>query len=692
MFESRWDAGLDDAQLAAVTHGEGPLIVLAGAGTGKTRTLTSRVAHLLERGVAPERLLLLTFTRRAAEDMLARASVLCSDQQAARRVWGGTFHAVAHRLVAEHAAQLGLEQLSVIDPADAADLIDLLREEHGLTNDPDRKRRDTARLPRAATIADIYSRAVNTGRSARDVITASFPWCEPHADRIMLLLKDFVERKRARGLLDFDDLLLTWRALLAEPAIQERLVGRWDHVLVDEYQDVNQIQVDIVQQLRPTGIGLTVVGDDAQAVYGFRGASSGHLLSVARTYSDATIVRLERNFRSRQTLLDLANVIRPGNGLGDDADGRLMLQADRQGAAQKPRLVRCYDAGEEARLVADALLASVEDGQRLLDHAVLMRTGHHSDLLEVELTARRIPFMKFGGLKFLEAAHVKDFLAALRVTDNPRDEVAWYRLLRLHDGIGPARAGRLLPLLLGGAESDEAPADQDAWLNQIVAAAPAGARTGLDATLRRLTAARSEKSIPARVTACTSIVMPLVHRRYTDAPARIGDLERLAAGAEKSIDLAGFVAQVTLDPPASTGDYAKPPHLDEDYVTLSTVHSAKGLEWPHVHLIHAVDGAFPSDMALTDSLDDAGLAEEQRLFYVAITRARDELAVYTPLRMPHHRRARDDRHSYAPESRFLTPEALQTLEIVEAPRPQLPVSPAHALPRVAIPSLSNLFD
>jgi DNA helicase-2/ATP-dependent DNA helicase PcrA len=695
MFESRWDAGLDDAQLAAVTHGHGPLIVVAGAGTGKTRTLTSRVAHLLERGVAPERLLLLTFTRRAAEDMLARASVLCSDQQSARRVWGGTFHAVAHRLVAEHASQLGLSQVSVIDPADVADLIDLLRDDHGLTKDPDRKRADEGRLPRAATIADIYSRAVNTGRSAREIITTQYPWCDPHADRIMLLLKDFVDRKRARGLLDFDDLLLTWRALLAEPATQRQLVGRWDHVLVDEYQDVNQIQVDIVHQLRPTGRGLTVVGDDAQAVYGFRGASSGHLLSVADTFPDATIVRLERNFRSRQSLLDLANVIRPGNGPGEAAHGRLMLQADREGPARRPRLVRCYDAGEEARLIADALLAGAEDGQRLLDHAVLMRTGHHSDLLEVELTARRIPFVKFGGLKFLEAAHVKDFLATLRVTDNPRDEVAWYRLLRLHEGIGPARAGRLLPLLLGGdggEEVEDSAQDRDAWLNQVVAAAPAPSRTGLDATLRQLTAARAESSIPARVTACTSIVMPLVHRRYTDAPARVGDLERLAAGAERSVDLAGFVAQVTLDPPASTGDFAKPPHLDEDYVTLSTVHSAKGLEWPVVHLLHAVDGAFPSDMALGDFSDNSGLAEEQRLFYVAITRARDELSIYTPLRMPHHRRARDDRHSFAPESRFLTPEALQTMEIVETPRPQAPASPAASLPRVAIPSLSPLFD
>jgi DNA helicase-2/ATP-dependent DNA helicase PcrA len=266
MFDTRWDAGLDDAQLAAVTHGEEPLVILAGAGTGKTRTLTSRVAHLLERGTPPERILLLTFTRRAADDMLARASLLCADREGARRVWGGTFHAVAHRLVAEHAAQLGLNEVSVIDPGDAADLLDLLRDDHGLTNDTGTEQ---GRLPRASTLADIYSRSVNTGRPARDVIIADYPWCEPHTSQIMLLLKDFVARKRARGLMDFDDLLLAWRALLSQPVISERLVGRWDHVLVDEYQDVNQIQVDIVSGLRPDGRGLTVVGDDAQAVYGF---------------------------------------------------------------------------------------------------------------------------------------------------------------------------------------------------------------------------------------------------------------------------------------------------------------------------------------------------------------------------------------------------------------------------------------
>jgi DNA helicase-2/ATP-dependent DNA helicase PcrA len=683
VFETAWDAGLDDAQLAAVTHGDAPLVIVAGAGTGKTRTLTSRVAHLLERGIRPERLLLLTFTRRAAEDMLARAALLCADRDGARRVWGGTFHAVAHRLVAEHASQLGVTELSVIDPSDVIDLLDLLRDDHGLAADGERPGRESGRLPRAATLADIYSRSVNTGRPARDVITADYPWCKPHAEQILSLLKDFVARKRDRGLMDFDDLLLAWRALLAQPVIRERLVSRWDHVLVDEYQDVNQIQVDIVRELRSEGRGLTVVGDDAQAVYGFRGASSGHLLDLAGDYRDAVVIRLERNFRSRQPVLDVANVVRPSTS---DAD-RLRLHADRGGGGRRPRLVRCYDAGEEARLICESVLAAVEEGGRLRDHAVLMRTGHHSDLLEVELTARRIPFIKFGGLKFLEAAHVKDFLAGLRLVTNVRDEVAWFRLLRLHDGIGPARSRGLLAWLM---ETDTQKPD-GADLLELVALAPSRTRTRLDATLRCLLTARQPGSVADQVAACTQMVQPLIAARYADAAARAADVERLASAAGAAPDLGSFIAQVTLDPPASTGDYAKPPHLDEDYLTLSTVHSAKGLEWPSVHVISAVDGAFPSDMAL--STDD-GLDEEQRLFYVAVTRARDELAIYTPLRMPHHRRARDDRHSYAPASRFLTTEALATMEVVEAPRPQPASRPAvgESLPAATMPSLDALFS
>jgi DNA helicase II / ATP-dependent DNA helicase PcrA len=670
VFDTNWAEALDDAQLEAAMHGDGPLIIVAGAGTGKTRTLTSRVASLLERGVTPERVLLLTFTRRAAEEMRSRAATLCGAGDAARRIWGGTFHAVAHRLITEYADSLGLAEVTVLDPGDVVDLVELLRDEHGLTATS-----GAARVPRAATIADIYTRSVNTGRPARDVIVTDYPWTEPHTEAVLDVLKGYVARKRQRGLLDFDDLLLYWRALLAQPAIAERLRQRWDHVLVDEYQDVNRVQVDIVTGLRPGGRGLTVVGDDAQAIYAFRGASSDHLLDLHRTLPAATLVKLERNFRARQPLLDLANVVRPGDGAH-----RVTLHAHRAGGGRRPRVIRCHDAGEEARVIADAVLGALDDGVALREQAVLMRAAHHSDLLELELTARRIPYLKYGGLKFLEAAHVKDFLACLRLVANPHDEIAWFRLLRLHDAIGPARARNLLPLVLRD-DSDE---------NEVVAAAPAAARIRLDATMRGILAARANGSAAIVVERCVELLRPLVERRYPDSGVRLVDIDRLAGAAATSVDLAGFVAEVTLDPAASSSDYAKPPHLDEDFLTLSTVHSAKGLEWSRVHVMHAVDGSFPSDMALST---DEGLDEERRLFYVAVTRARDELAVYTPLRMPHHRRARDDRHSYAPASRFLTDDVLATAELVEIPRP-VPASNAAAagLPAVPAPALDALFD
>ena len=666
MFDASWDAGLDERQLDAATHGDGPLVVLAGAGTGKTRTLVARVAHLLDRGVDPDRVLLLTFTRRAADEMLSRAAAICRDRSSARRLWGGTFHAVAHRLVSAHAESLGLPPVpSVLDGSDARDLMDLLRQDRDLSG-------VRTRFPSAATLLDVYSRAVNTGRSARDVITVEFPWCDPHTDAILGLFRDYMGRKRERGLLDFDDLLLAWRTMLSDPMLGVALAGRWDHVLVDEYQDVNQIQVDIVRRLRPDGRGLTVVGDDAQAVYGFRGADSRHLLDVTTIHPHATVIRLERNFRSRQRLLQLANAVRPTTG-----DAGLTLYSDRTGGSPG-RLVRCHDAGAEARLVVDAVLAGAEDGQRLRDQAVLMRAGHHSDLLEIELTARRVPFVKFGGLNFLESAHVKDFVAALRLLDNRVDEIAWFRLLRMHPGIGPTHARTLLTLLMN--DSDTAAAD-------IVAAAPPRTRTALAATLTGIGQARQAAPILDRVATVVKLLHPLITNRYPNHEARLGDLDRLAGSAAAASTLASFAAELTLDPPASTSDFAGPPNLDDDYLVLSTVHSAKGLEWDSVHLIHAVDGAFPSDMALST---DTGLLEEQRLFYVALTRARNDLTIYTPLRMPHHRHARDDKHSFAPASRFLDDTALSAMEITEATPDRAAMQPLGAA-RVALPTLDELW-
>ncbi len=669
MFATGWDEGLDDEQLAVAMHGDAPLVVVAGAGTGKTRALTSRVASLLDRGVPPDRILLLTYTRRAASDMLARAARLVGVQREDSPT-GGTFHAIAYRHVAAYAEVLDLPKtFGVLDPAGAIDLMDLMRGEHDLTG-------TATRFPRSATLVDIYSRCINTERPLRDLVGSDYPWCEPHLDQIGGLFRDFTSRKRRSALVDFDDLLLYWRALLNEKEIGPHLADRFRFVLVDEYQDVNSLQVDIVRQLAPEGRGLTVVGDEAQAIYGFRGSDPRHLRRLVRSFPDATTVRLERNFRSRQSVLNVANAVRPA----DDGGDTIRLFSDR-GSGQKPTLVRCHDAPSEARAIVDGILEALERGVQLRRQAVLVRAGHHSDLIEVELSVRKVPYRKYGGLRFLEAAHVKDFVSAARLVDNPNDEVAWYRVLRLHRNIGPTRARALIDTI------QPSTADALSRWPEVVAAAPPSSRSDLSASLGRLLESRDQGTPVLRAEAVLAVVRPLVEDRYDDASVRLGDLERLVGSTSVIDDLSTWLADLTLDPPASTGDLARSPELDEDYVVISTIHSAKGLEWSVVHVPHMVDGAMPSDMALR-SVD--GLEEERRLFYVAVTRARDELFLYAPLRMPHHRHAYDDRHSFAPLSRFLDDEVRATLDVVEE-APKHMVVHATASNRVVV-DLDSLWN
>src|SRR5271169_3984181 len=431
--------GLNTEQRRAVTHQGGPLLVLAGAGTGKTRTLVARAAWLRgAQGVPASRILLLTFTRRAASDMLARAAA--GSGGSAERICGGTFHAIAHKIIRQHAESFSLPpQFTILDQSDAADLMDVLRPDHGLA-DPGQ------RAPRAATCADIYSRCVNTGRPVSEVVTGSFPWCVPFTSQLAGLFRAYTARKRARHLVDFDDLLLLWQAALADQAAGPVLRGMFDAVLVDEYQDVNAVQASIVRLLQPDGKQLTCVGDDAQAIYGFRGADPAHLRQLVADYHGLDIVRLHRNYRSRQGVLDLANLIRP-SAPGLD----LTLTGDR-GPGVPPLLVRCHDEATQAREICARILEAVEDGAALRDQAVLVRAGHHSDILEIELSARKIPYVKFGGLRFTDTAHVRDFLAAARILANPADDLAWFRLLRLHDGIGPGHARRVLAIVASGQE------------------------------------------------------------------------------------------------------------------------------------------------------------------------------------------------------------------------------------------------
>jgi DNA helicase-2/ATP-dependent DNA helicase PcrA len=680
MFDDRnahpWLEQLNDGQRAAATHPGGPLLILAGAGTGKTTTLCARVAWLLAQGMAAERILLLTFTRRAAREMVERARAIAERVVPnSGRVLGGTFHSVAHRMVRLHAGSLGLAPgFGVLDAGDAADLLDLVRQEHGQA---ERRRR----FPRAQTMLDIYSRTVNAQIPLAEVLAESFPWCEEHRDTLAEIFRAYGARKRQLGLLDLDDLLLYWRALAADEVIGPRMAAGFDHVLVDEYQDVNGLQVDILAGLRPEHPGLTVVGDDFQAIYGFRAASARHILEFPQRFAGSAVVTLERNYRSTAPILAVANAVSAQDRIGFPK----VLWTEREGG-RPPELVFPRDEGEQAGEVCDRVLASREEGMELRAQAVLFRTGHDSDLLELELTRRGIPFVKYGGLRYLDAAHVKDLIALLRLTDNPADEVSWFRLLQLLDGVGPIRARRVLDALRG---PEGGPPEPRRWPEAAVHV-PAEALAHASVLMQALAAVAGGEGTTAgaQVERLCAALAPLIRLRYADGSARVTDLEQLAAAARGAQDVRHFVSELVLDPPASSGDLAGPPHLDEDYLVLSTVHSAKGLEWDAVHLIAAYDGNFPADMSAGT---EEGIAEERRLLYVALTRARRRLHVYVPFRYYHRPRGGDDAHGYGKASRFLTDAVQGLFELTRTSEAQI-ADDQEVLPRRRIAvSVDALF-
>ncbi len=631
--------------------------VLAGAGTGKTTTLSARVAWLLAHGTAPERILLLTFTRRAARQMLHRTAALLArtdaEAQSAARVVGGTFHAVAHRTLRRHAPALGLaEGFSVLDPADAADVIDMVREEAGHATTTGR------RFPRKALLADLYSRAVNTGRPISEVVADVAPWANDLAEPIGDICRGYVARKRAGSLVDFDDLLLLWRAAAADERLGPRLAGAYDHVLVDEYQDVNGLQVDVLRALRRDDRRITVVGDDAQAVYSFRAAEPRHILDFHLAFPGAHTVVLTANYRSTQPILDTANA------LGSEADEGFsaVLRAAKGASGERPKLVHCADEDSQCVHACEQILAHREEGIALRDQAVLVRAARHSNLLELELAARRIPYVKYGGLRFTEAAHVKDLLAAFRVADNAADVLAWFRVLQLLDGVGPVIARRALAAL-GLTGVDIAHAENGETMSRWPVAAaelPAACRPAAGA-LADAMAGREGEGVAAHAERLRAAMAPIVQRAYPDGAARLVDLEALVVAAAKVSRLSDVAADFALEPPRSTSDLAGPPSIDEDWLTISTVHSAKGLEWDVVHILHATDGMIPSDMSLSTP---SGLEEERRVFYVGLTRARRSLLVYLPLRYHHRPHGRDDAHGWAQPSRFLTEKVRATFDDV----------------------------
>ncbi|HVW01664.1 MAG TPA: ATP-dependent helicase, partial [Planctomycetaceae bacterium] len=443
--------GLNPRQLEAVQHGDSPLLIIAGAGSGKTKTLVHRVACAMARGVEPGRILLLTFSRRAAAEMLRRVDGLIRQvaqsarEQArldGRQAWGGTFHAIAARLLRLHGRSIGLDPgFTILDRSDSEDLLDVARTDLGLS-------RTDKRFPRKGTCLSIYSQCVNTGRDLAEILVDDYPWCEEYGDALKGLFREYVDRKEAAAILDYDDLLLFWRELLADPTVGDQIRSRFDMVLVDEYQDTNHLQAETLKLLRPAGTGLTVVGDDAQSIYAFRGATIRNILDFPQEFPGTTVVKLEQNYRSTQPILEATNRV-----IAEAAEGYQKALWTTRNGGQLPALVPCEDENEQSEYVATRILEHREGGLNLRKQAVLFRASHHSILLEAELTRRKIPFVKYGGLKFTEAAHVKDLMAFLRLAENPRDVISGSRILTLLPGIGPKRARQLLDQLAssGGA-------------------------------------------------------------------------------------------------------------------------------------------------------------------------------------------------------------------------------------------------
>ncbi|MES2529691.1 MAG: ATP-dependent helicase [Pseudomonadota bacterium] len=661
---------LNDAQRAAVEHGVGaaigdtrPLLVIAGAGSGKTSTLAHRVAHLIAQGADPQRILLLTFSRRAAQEMgrragqvLARVLGLGTESPPALP-WAGTFHGIGARLLREYATSIGLdENFTIHDRGDAEDLMGLVRHDLGFSA-------TERRFPRKGTCLSIYSRTVNTCAPLAEVLRDAFPWCADWEAELKRLFGAYVEAKQRQQVLDYDDLLLYWAEMVADPSWAQLVGGRFDHVLVDEYQDTNRLQSSILLALKPDGHGLTVVGDDAQSIYSFRGATVRNILDFPGQFSRSTaqgpeavparVVTLERNYRSTQPILDVSNAV-----IAAAAERHAKTLWTDKPSAGRPQIVLVPDEAQQACWVADRVLAHREGGLALKSQAVLFRTSTHSAALELELARRNIPFVKYGGLKFLEASHVKDLLAVLRFAQNPRGRMAGFRVTQLIPGIGPATSARLLDAMDQAA--DPAAAVQDF-------SPPAAAKVEWQRFADIYAALRAPAlAWPADMELALDWYLPHLERLHDDAGVRRGDVEQLARLASGYASRERFLTELTLDPPEATSDRPGPPLLDEDYLILSTIHSAKGQEWTSVHVLNVVDGCIPADVAQGAH----ELEEERRLLYVAMTRARDHLHLLVPQRFyVTQQAARGDRHLYAGRTRFIPESDAHRFEHLTWPPP-----------------------
>jgi DNA helicase-2/ATP-dependent DNA helicase PcrA len=637
--------GLNPQQRRAVEYGikpgnakhVGPLLVIAGAGSGKTKTIAHRVAHLIVNGTDPNCILLLTFSRQAAEEMKSRVRRVASSALKMQKLdlpWSGTFHAIAARLLREHASVIGLRpSFTILDRSDAADLMDLVRHNLKLSE-------KTNRFPQKDTCLSIYSLAINSGAPLKRILSKHFPWCAEWEDELRILFTSYTKAKRKHNVLDYDDLLLYWAKMLDDRALAAEIGSRFDHILVDEYQDTNRLQAEILLKLKPDGRGVMVVGDDAQAIYSFRAATVRNILEFPGKFEPpARVLKLEQNYRSTQPILNACNKVM------EFAKRRFTknLFSERR-SQQKPYLTTVADEAAQARYVAQRILKAREAGVPLKQQAVLFRASHHSAQLEIELARRNIPFVKYGGLKFLEASHIKDVVSVLRWCANPRDRVAGFRVLRLLPGIGPSTAAKIL---------DEIVAKRKVVDVLKAFVVPKQTATDWPAFVTLIGRLRTGKNWPAEFDLLRAWYEPHLHRLYADGDVRAPDIAQLQQIAAGYTSRERFLTELTLDPPDATSGHARATQLDEDYTILSTIHSAKGREWEVVRVLNVVDGCIPSARA-TGTADE--IEEERRLLHVAMTRAKDELDLIVPHRLYQHN-GQDSGHAYTKMSRFI-PESI----------------------------------
>ncbi|MDR1384767.1 MAG: ATP-dependent helicase [Planctomycetaceae bacterium] len=641
---------LNNEQKKAVSHSGGPLLIIAGAGTGKTKTLVHRVAWLIGQGIEPSRILLLTFTRRAAFEMLYRVDDVLQQQARQktsfvdhRSIWGGTFHAVATRLLRMYGNAIKLPRdFTILDRGDSEGLIGTIRAEMKLD-------KAALKFPKKGTCMTIYSLHANSRVPVKTLVDQRFPWLKSHTAKLVQLFDTYEKRKLNAATLDYDDLLIYWLKLLENKEVVKKITDRFDHVLVDEYQDTNVVQSDILRLLCPKGKGLTVVGDDAQSIYSFRAATIRNILDFPKQFSGTTVVTLEQNYRSTPTILKTTNQVI------DIAKERYTknLRSDQEPDV-KPILFRCYDDNMQVQFVVSEILHLKKQGIPFKNQAVLFRASHHSLLLETELARKKILFHKHGGLKFVESAHLKDLISFLRFAENQRDETAAVRSLSLLSGIGEKKA---LVLAQDFVAAEDFAQGLVKWKKWKPPKSTGNMWTKFLKLFEELTS--GSLSLERQIALTLKFYTPILEDKYDEHKTRLADLEQLREIALKFKDRTEMLTDLTLDPPSSTEELPNRNRKQaDDYLTLSTIHSAKGLEWNSVFVINVSDGFIPSDKAT----DTEGVEEELRLFYVAITRAQQHLYICSPKCFFSNFNSWSNDDGYRDLSRFIDHKVKKTLQ------------------------------